>query len=283
MPRTSPIDRTQVLPFPGASDLHLRIARCFALITDWNAALGGRFPVADVIGIFTRQVGAYNVALYRLDAGKVRPIATKADAYATHTPELSSGALARYLFDTRLEALTPGSIWRLKDMRRENGFAYTAPALEWDQRPEICEVALIVLETSGDQIDIIEMIFDTPPRPSPDLPVSIITQAMADGWSMRAPGLIARVIRTYGRNRSGRSVVRSGNFLSNSNPSGLSRAEQRVCQLLAVGTKAKDIAESLGVSIPTVRSHLRNIYAKTGTSGQIELIAVINQNKVSAA
>ena len=59
----------------------------------------------------------------------------------------------------------------------------------------------------------------------------------------------------------------------------LSRAELRVCQLLAAGDKAKDIAEVLGVSVATVRTHLRNIYAKTNTSGQIELIAVINAEK----
>ncbi len=283
MPRSSAKDRTQVLPFPDASDLHLRIARSFALVTDWNAALNGHFPLEDVIAILTKQVEARNIALYRLAAGKVLPIATKTNPYDSHAPELSSGALARYLADTKNEALTPGSIWRLKDARKGSGFAATPAAREWDARPEICEVSLIVLEASGDQIDFLEMIFDTPPRPSPELPVSIITQAMADAWSVRAAGLITRLIKTYGRTRGSQNAASGpSDILGEANPCALSRAEQRVCHLLSTGAKPKEIAEALGISIPTVRTHLRNLFAKTETTGQVDLIALVNETRGSA-
>lgn len=274
MPRTAPQDRTQVLPFAGASDLHLRIARSFALITDWNAALGGQFPLIDVLKILVKQTEARNIAIYRLHDDRAHPIVTAARAHDNTRVELSSGAIARYLRDHHADALDPGSIWRLHELRKEPAFENTAGAREWAARSEICEVSLVVLETNDGQIDLIEMIFDTPPRPSPELPVSIVTQAMADAWSMRAPGLITRLIRTYGRSRT--RPDQGSALLSAQNPYGLSRSERRVAQMLGGGTKARDIAESLGISIPTVRSHLRNLYAKTETSGQVELVNLIN-------
>ena len=279
MPRSSALDRTQVLPFPDATDLHLRIARCFALINDWNAALNGHFAIEQVVTILTKQVEARNIALYRIDADKPQPIATAARAFDTLAPEHSSGALARYLMAQHPDALTPGSIWRLKDLQGEERFAGSAAEQEWHGRPEIIEMSLIVLEHRPGQLDAIEMIFDRPPRPTPKLPPAIITQAMADAWSLRATGLIGRTIQTYGRRRGARADDAALDVLGKENPYALSRAEQRVCQLLSGATKPKDIAQALHISLPTVRTHLRNLFAKTDTQGQIELIALINRTK----
>jgi DNA-binding CsgD family transcriptional regulator len=49
--------------------------------------------------------------------------------------------------------------------------------------------------------------------------------------------------------------------------------------MLASGEKAKAIAEALELSVATVRTHLRNIYAKTETNGQVELIALLNDRR----
>lgn len=277
MPRLSAVDRTQVLPFPEASDLHQRIARSFALITDWTAALSGRFALDDVMAILTRQVGARNITLYRLTLDKVRPISTCAQAFGRHPEELSSGSVARYIRDTHPDRLAPGSIWRVKDLQREPGFAATPAAREWGQRTEICEVSLVVLEASEDHLDVFEMIFDNAPRTHPDLPVSIVTQAMADAWSARAPGLIGSKINAYGRSRRRNAPAADSAILGSANPCGLTRSELRVAQLLGTGTKAKEIATELRLSVPTVRTHLRNIYAKTDTGGQVELLALLAQ------
>lgn len=279
MPRSTAKDRTQVLPFAEASDLQLRIARSFALVNDWNAALNGHFPIAEVMDIFTRQVSARNVTLYRLVGRSVRTIASSARAHDRLTPENASGALARYLVDHHTDALSPGSIWRLKDLRKEEAFASNSAKTEWNARPEIIEVSVIVLEHTETQTDLIEMIFDSAPNPVPELPPSIITQAMADAWELRAAGLITRTIKSFGRTRRSATGDPGRDVLSPENPFALSRAEQRVCQLLADGTKPKEIAQTLGVSVSTVRSHLRNLFAKTDTSGQIDLIALISEGR----
>jgi DNA-binding CsgD family transcriptional regulator len=54
-----------------------------------------------------------------------------------------------------------------------------------------------------------------------------------------------------------------------------SPAEARVVQELLQGHSAETIAESLSISVYTVRTHLKNLFAKTGTKRQGELIAKI--------
>ncbi|MHB0878924.1 MAG: LuxR C-terminal-related transcriptional regulator [Anaerolineae bacterium] len=53
----------------------------------------------------------------------------------------------------------------------------------------------------------------------------------------------------------------------------LTPREQQVLVLLARGEDNDGIAHSLGVSTPTVRFHLRNVYRKLGLSGRGELLA----------
>lgn len=61
-------------------------------------------------------------------------------------------------------------------------------------------------------------------------------------------------------------------LLSITNPARLSRAEFRVCLLLSRGLSAQGIAGELNVSGTTVRTHLRNIYSKTETTGMPDLV-----------
>jgi DNA-binding CsgD family transcriptional regulator len=53
----------------------------------------------------------------------------------------------------------------------------------------------------------------------------------------------------------------------------LTPKEQRIAQLLAQGQTARQIATRLDVSLHTVQSHFKSLFAKTGTKGQNELIA----------
>lgn len=55
----------------------------------------------------------------------------------------------------------------------------------------------------------------------------------------------------------------------------LTAAEARIVSLLAQGLSLEELKEKLSVSVATVRTHLRNAFAKTGTSRQGELVALI--------
>jgi DNA-binding CsgD family transcriptional regulator len=56
---------------------------------------------------------------------------------------------------------------------------------------------------------------------------------------------------------------------------GLSRAESRVAALLASGYRLEQVAESLDIAHETVRKHLKQIFRKTGTYRQAELVRML--------
>jgi DNA-binding CsgD family transcriptional regulator len=56
---------------------------------------------------------------------------------------------------------------------------------------------------------------------------------------------------------------------------GLSRAEARVAVLLAKGNRLEQVAEQLGLTYETVRKHLKQIFGKTGTDRQAELVRTL--------
>ncbi|HSH92926.1 MAG TPA: response regulator transcription factor [Roseimicrobium sp.] len=52
----------------------------------------------------------------------------------------------------------------------------------------------------------------------------------------------------------------------------LSKREEEILELLAKGYRYKEIADALGISFDTVRSHLRNIYDKLHVSSRTEAV-----------
>lgn len=269
-------DRTDLVPFHGATDAQIRIACSFGLLNDWHAAISGNAPLVDVIGVLTRMFSARNISFYRYNDDRVLHIAASARQGESFDPEKSRGTLTRYLRATRTEAIVPGTILTLREIRQEAGFAQSDAAVEWDARKNIVDVALVVLADRPDQLDVLEIIYDAAPDISPEVPPMLVTMALAEAWTLRAPGLITRLTLSNVRSRAGATQAAASSILSSNNPCGLSRAEQRVCQLLVTGKKAKDIGETLRLSVPTVRTHLRNIYSKTQTRGQVDLIALVN-------
>ena len=55
----------------------------------------------------------------------------------------------------------------------------------------------------------------------------------------------------------------------------LTPAEARVTAKLGVGRSADEIAEEIGISLETVRTHIRRVLSKTGTGRQGELISLV--------
>src|SRR5215472_5312562 len=57
----------------------------------------------------------------------------------------------------------------------------------------------------------------------------------------------------------------------------LTPAEIRTFGRLLGGSSPAEIADELGVALPTVRTHLSNIFAKTGTARQLDLVLLAVQ------
>lgn len=87
-------------------------------------------------------------------------------------------------------------------------------------------------------------------------------------WSARKKGIVSKLIG-HEEDLEPTSVYP---LLSPENPYDLTRAEARICKSLADGLKPAEITERLHCSMPTVRTHLRNIYAKTGLNGMLAVV-----------
>ena len=55
----------------------------------------------------------------------------------------------------------------------------------------------------------------------------------------------------------------------------LTHSEAELVRLLAAGLSLDEAAEGRGVSLNTARSHLKHVFAKTGTSRQGELVRLV--------
>jgi DNA-binding CsgD family transcriptional regulator len=74
---------------------------------------------------------------------------------------------------------------------------------------------------------------------------------------------------------TGIEIKSAFNFAVLAQTYGLTAAEIRVCERLMAGHTSKDIADDLGVSVATTKTHLTRIFAKTGVSRQADLIHLI--------
>lgn len=258
-----------MLPFEGATDTQYRIARSFALLNAWHAALSEQADLAEVLKLLLRQTSALNICLYRFSGQRAHVLA---GAGRDGAPVPSRGSIAGFLTRKAPELLNPGSIQSLSSLRRRGIGNERALEAEWCFRSEIKDVSLVVLESGGDCVDALEMTMDHSPVINPDIPPSLVTRALAEAWELRKPGFVRKHIRSAQQTHRS-EVLEAPDLLGPDNPFALSPAEQRVCRHLAEGCRAKEIAVALGISVPTVRTHLSRIYQKTGTEGQVALLS----------
>jgi len=61
---------------------------------------------------------------------------------------------------------------------------------------------------------------------------------------------------------------------------GLTPSETRILEGIVDGRRADDLAESLGVSIETVRTHIRRFYNKMGVNSREQMIAKVSAYRV---
>ncbi len=103
--------------------------------------------------------------------------------------------------------------------------------------------------------------------------LSAVSDLLANAWLQRRNGLIQTALNT---DLSDEVIAP---ILSAENSFGLTRKEVQICHLLMKGLKPHDIIERLGCAMPTVRTHLRNIYAKTGTDGMVSVVHQLHAEK----
>jgi DNA-binding CsgD family transcriptional regulator len=160
----------------------------------------------------------------------------------------------------------PGTVWlrslfgkdevqALDDIQRRRG---------WN------ELAIVPLSQSPKSMDLLELHFAGDSARWHYLSLNMVAGTLSETWASRKPGLLTEsfVQRTV-REAQPEGLLP---LLSCENPARLSRAEFRVCLLLGQGLSNERIRAELTISLATLRTHLRNIYAKTGSDGHSELL-----------
>lgn len=98
----------------------------------------------------------------------------------------------------------------------------------------------------------------------------VLTVLPVDG-AARTPFLGARVLLTL----TDLDAEAKPDSLVIAHAFGLSPAETRVAMLIGSGTSPAEAADELGIGRETARSQLKNVFAKTGTHRQAELVALL--------
>lgn len=107
------------------------------------------------------------------------------------------------------------------------------------------------------------------PRPSRQRPVSLLVWPLPDVADAGPDEPVAIVFIGDPENPGDIDAMRLCDLY------GLSRAEARVAALLAQGHRLDETAQLLGVAYETVRKHLKQIFSKTGTDRQAELVRML--------
>lgn len=94
-------------------------------------------------------------------------------------------------------------------------------------------------------------------------------QAVRQGASPMSPKVARKVVEYFQKKPP---APASGGGGDRSGFENLSQREEEILELLAQGYRYKEIADKLGISFDTVRSHLRNIYEKLHVSSRTEAV-----------
>ena len=133
----------------------------------------------------------------------------------------------------------------------------------WMLRRGVVDIGFICLEAENGTRDILEFHFAGNSMAVWIARSAQISTKLADVYKGRHAGLIEKhILRDKSvacGGKHGRPTIMAPN-----NPACLTRSEWRLCMLVACGLSREGVAKELGVTDNTIRTHLRNIYGKTG-------------------
>lgn len=163
------------------------------------------------------------------------------------------------------EKSKPGSLW-FASMFDDN---LDPQLVELQRRRVWRELVIIPIGCSNKHSDFLELHFADKPGIVQLGLLDQVAETIVMTWQRRSPGLFAEAVLS--RKAEKKDQLARLPLLDTQNPARLSRCEYRVCMLIGHGLSNSAIESELCISRSTLRSHLRNIYAKTETSSLAEL------------
>ena len=240
-------------------------------IADWCDALRGGLRLEDAFAGLAAGLGADSGMLVRTSLSDFRPARIAIwDCKGADCARLLGTSFADGFFGSAIARPRAASLWLASEFSAGHS-ELSDPALEiWQERRGYSEFMVLVLSSNSSIRDHVELHFRKWLSHAELASIEAILPTMARTWAARQVGLVTRCVVNH--RRPVPRVQERPALLSVTNPARLSRAEYRVCLLLSRGLSALSIADELAVSEATIRTHLRNIYAKTETTGLPELI-----------
>lgn len=114
-----------------------------------------------------------------------------------------------------------------------------------------------------------------------DTPPNKILEAIKEvyaGGSPLSSTIARRLVKFFGSEKAVAAIA--GNHTSNGNrDSGLTAREREVLNCMAEGLLYKEAADRMGLSVDTIRAHLRNIYKKLGVRNRTEALLKLLDSK----
>jgi DNA-binding CsgD family transcriptional regulator len=234
--------------------------------------------------VFSARSGASVVHVYRLcpKSGRRQTIAT-----LDNGPDRSSRPLIREigpaLVPEDLRYVQAGTLWTLAELHPPHCDTIESRCRLWMEDRGFRDAGVIVLGHSGGAVDVLEFysVVEISGRLRRECETLAAFGAVA--WGRRPAGRVAHWLRATPQITPRVAQPAMEDPLSAANPWKLTAAEVRICALVRAGCDPADIVTRTGNSIATVRTHLRNIYAKAQITGQVALVRLLMADPAPAA
>ncbi len=245
-----------ILPDPGLIDA----------IAGWCDCLSGNRPILQGLDRLIESVGGEAGALSRVNRHK--ETVGRAIVSDRHSPSqgpqltrsYAQNVLGNYVTKSRAKTLWFSSMTEVdSDMSLS----------DFQRRRKFRELVVITLAVDDKSVDFLELHFAQRLDAHMLGILNMILATLCSTWGRRAPGLFSEAV--LARPANGDLPDPMQHLLSQGNPARLSRSEYRVCLLLSRGLSTRALRDELEISNSTLRTHLRNVYSKTGASSIAEL------------
>ena len=250
---------------------------CIEAVASWCQAVQGGIRLTVALKKICDAFGGELAAVTRIDHSihVDRTASTRIVAFdrrANLASDISGYRVpcAKMVCGEYFSAAKLGSVWHahVSDFGQQNRISRPLA-----QR-RLVETIVIPLAHHANSSDFLEMHFPSAVHAAKLDNLELIGATLATAWKSRSMGLL---VKSCHRNAHSDLLAdaKSGentDLLAVDNPCRLSRAEYRVCVLLSSGLNNEAILDELSIGISTLRTHLRNIYAKTETASQPELL-----------
>jgi len=246
----------------------------FEVLAAWVQALHGQGKIPDVLFSLLSLYKADAALIVRFIEGNCQPRKV-AVAGRSSDRRIARGrsSFAEIMLGENLGVSRNGTLWLWSELAENSESTESLHIQSRILSSGLSDVGLIGLENSTGICDYLELHFNSQLSKDDIIHLSMLAATLSKTWEQRLPGTVQKLLaQSRVRKTLDQPGLPSKPILDVNNPFGLSRCEYRICAMVKEGMLVKDIATGLSIREVTVRSHLCSIYAKTDTSGQIELL-----------